>query len=209
MSRAHRKSRPETGCPVDNCFSGDHVASGATADLLDRLGGGDRRSIGRVHEVVAAVEADPALFDCLVQALLDGNPLIRMRSADALEKITRRHPEYLRPYRALLLGSAAAVDQKEVRWHIAQMIPRLELSHSDVLRAKAILLGYLRDPSRIVKTEAMQALAHLAELDATLREEVVSLIEQLVSAGSPAMRSRGRRLLARLAHRASGPPGGK
>ena len=25
----------------------------------------------------------------------EGDPLVRMRSADALEKITRRHPEYL------------------------------------------------------------------------------------------------------------------
>ena len=168
-------------------------------DILGKLSGGDRRSIGRVDDVVADVGADPALFGPLIEGLLDRDPLIRMRAADAVEKITRDHPQYLSPYRGLLLGPAAAVEQQEVKWHIAQMIPRLELSEAHVRRAKEILLGYLGDPSRIVKTEAMQALTHLAELDPTLRQQVVGLLQNLTSTGSPAMRSRGRRLLARLA----------
>jgi len=64
--------------------------------------------------------------------------------------------------------------------------------------AVAILTGYLADESSIVKTFGMQALADLAEQDTSLLDQVVPLIERLSKTGTPAMRSRGRRLLARM-----------
>jgi hypothetical protein len=62
----------------------------------------------------------------------------------------------------------------------------------------AILLDYLNDKSKIVKTFSMQALADLAEEDTHLRDRLIPLLEGLTETGSPAMRSRGRRLLANL-----------
>ncbi|MEK7785160.1 MAG: hypothetical protein AAB658_07015, partial [Chloroflexota bacterium] len=56
--------------------------------ILKKLEGGDLRSIGRSEEVAADVLADPALFGELFDGMLDDNPLIRMRAADAVEKIT-------------------------------------------------------------------------------------------------------------------------
>jgi hypothetical protein len=44
----------------------------------------------------------------------------------------------------------------------------------------------------------MQALAELAEDDASLRARVVTLGEDLSKTGGPAMRTRGRKLLDRL-----------
>lgn len=129
-----------------------------------------------------------------------------MRAADAVEKISRQHPEYLLPHRAFILGRAAAIQQQEVRWHIAQMIPRLDLDGADIRRARDILLRYLDDRSKIVKTEAMDALARLAERAPELRPDVFDLLRTLAAAGSPAMRSRGRRLLARLASLESASP---
>jgi hypothetical protein len=44
----------------------------------------------------------------------------------------------------------------------------------------------------------MQALADLAEHDEQMRRWVLSLLAELTRTGTPAMRSRGRKLLARL-----------
>ena len=44
----------------------------------------------------------------------------------------------------------------------------------------------------------MQALADLAEHDQQLRRRVLPLLAELTHTGTPAMRSRGRKLLARL-----------
>jgi len=61
-----------------------------------------------------------------------------------------------------------------------------------------LLFSYLDDKSNIVKTFSMQALADLATDDAELRSRVVAAIEKLTAAASPAVKNRGRRLLATL-----------
>jgi hypothetical protein len=168
--------------------------------VLQKLAGGDRRSIGRVSEVVAEVLNDPYLFEVVFNGMLNDDPIIRMRSADAVEKITQEHPEYLQPYKEKLIQQVAKSDQQEVRWHVAQMFPRLELSKEEQAVVVEILLDYLDDKSKIVKTSSMQALADFAERDAGLRPKVIKLLEEFTTAGSPAMKSRGRKLLERLNH---------
>jgi HEAT repeat protein len=167
-------------------------------DILQKLTGGDRRSIGRSDEVVADVLADPALFGILFEGMLSDDPLVRMRAADAVEKITARRPDYLRPYKTRLLEEVAAVEQQEVRWHLAQIFSRLELDSGERATVYAILLTYLEDESKIVKTFSMQALADLAGQDETYRPLVIAILEKQTAAGSPAMQSRGRVLLKKL-----------
>ena len=167
-------------------------------DVLQKLAGGDRRSTGRSEEVVAEVLADPALFGALFDGMLHTDPLVRMRAADAVEKITRQRPEYLEPCKTRLIEEMAAVDQQEVRWHVAQIFSRLELAPAERAAVFNILLSYLQDGSKIVQTFTMQALADLAEQDPSYRPQVIAILEEQTAAGSPAMRSRGRKLLKRL-----------
>jgi hypothetical protein len=167
-------------------------------DILCKLEGGDRRSIGRVDEVVADVLKDPSLFGIVFNGMLSDDPLVTMRCADALEKITLLHPEYLQPFKAKFLQEVTQSKQQEVRWHVAQMLPRLELSAEERAVAVEILLDYLNDKSKIVKTFSMQALADLVEQDDSLRDRVIPILEELSETGSPAMRSRGRKLVKKL-----------
>jgi hypothetical protein len=170
----------------------------AIHELLERLTGGDRRSIGRSNEVGAFVLDKPSLFGVLLSELWSSNPLIRMRAADALEKITVRHTEWLHPYKEQLIAQVAQSQEQEVRWHVAQMFPRLQTSQEERAAIVAILLNYLGDTSKMVKTFATAALTDLAEQDAGLRPEVLRVLEEQTRTGSPAMQSRGRKLLHRL-----------
>lgn len=172
------------------------------ADLRALLAGGDRRSIGRVPEIVATVQANPTLLAELVAAMGDADPVVRMRAADAVEKATAAHPEWLAPYTAQLLGPLAAVPQQEVRWHVAQLLPRLALDDDRRQVAAGILFGYLDDRSAIVRTCALDALTRLAAGDLELQARVVPALEAALRDGTPAERSRTRRLLAGLARRA-------
>jgi hypothetical protein len=167
-------------------------------DLLRMLEGGDRRSIGRVSEVVAAVRKDPALFPELFEGMLVDDEVVRMRAADAVEKLTVERPQLLAPYKRRLLGEVARIEQQEVRWHVAQMLPRLELSPQQRATAVRLLTSWLDDTSNIVKTFSMQALADLATDDAELRARIAATIERMTAEGSPAVKSRGRKLLAKL-----------
>jgi hypothetical protein len=171
--------------------------------ILQKLAGGDRRSIGRSNEVVADVLANPALFGPVFAGLQCEDAVIRMRSADAVEKITAKHPEYLEPVKALLIGPLARLGQKEVRWHIAQMLSRVQWTDSERPQVLDLLFEYLNDDSSIVKTFAMQTLADLARQTPALRPRVLRRLRKLTAVGSPAMKTRGRKLLAELGGSAS------
>jgi hypothetical protein len=166
--------------------------------ILDELRGGDRRSIGRSNEVVEIVRRQPTLFLNLMEGLHHEDKLVRMRAADAVEKLTVTNPEWLRPFRVQLITLAAGAKQPELRWHLAQVLPRLELSKRDLVIVAAVLRRSLRDPSRIVKTFAMQALADLTKQDPTLRNSIRSLLLSLTKTGSASVKSRGRKLLTEL-----------
>jgi len=81
---------------------------------------------------------------------------------------------------------------------VAQMLPRLMLAEGDHRAAVGRPVGYLGDHSRIVTVNAMQALTDFARADVSLRPRVIELLEPLTERGSPAIRARGRKLLAAL-----------
>jgi HEAT repeat protein len=163
--------------------------------IVRKLRGGDRRSIGRSNEVAFQISANKKLFAEVFAELLHDDPIIRMRAADAVEKSSARNHQLLQPYKHQLLNRVAAIPQQEIRWHVAQIIPRLTLTRTERDHAVAILFDYLEDKSSIVRTFAMQALADLAQSDPRLRNRVKPVIEFFTSTGTPAMRARGRKLL--------------
>ena len=167
-------------------------------NLLKKLEGGDRRSIGRVEEVIKEVLTNSQLIKVLVDGLFVDNPLVRMRAADALEKISSDHPQYLKPFKKNIIRLAAQTEQQEVRWHIAQMITRIHLTPKEKNTMTGILFDYLHDKSNIVITFSLQALAEFAIEDRTLRSRVIKVLEKLTQTGSPAVRNRGEKLLAKL-----------
>jgi len=168
------------------------------ANILSRLRGGDRRSIGKVNEVVAAVRKKPDLFKDLVNGLFDENPVVRMRAADAMEKISLDNPQSLQPFKTELIRLAQQTQQQELRWHTAQMIPRLKLTPKERATVTDILFDYLNDKSKIVVTFAIQALSDLALTKGDASARVIRAIEKLTRTGSPAIQSRGKKLLPKL-----------
>ena len=167
-------------------------------DIVAMLRGGDRRSIGRSTEVVRAVGANPQLFAGLIAALCSDDPLIRMRAADAAEKVTRTHPALARRFKKELLGLLNEATEPELRWHLAAIIPRIPLTPREIEMAAAVLREYLGNRSSIVKTFALQALFDLSQQDSRLRPEVDELVRMAARKGTPAMRARGRQLLRKL-----------
>jgi hypothetical protein len=118
-----------------------------------------------------------------------------MRSADAVEKISRHHPEFLQPFKSTLMEIMRQHTQQEVRWHIAQMVPRLELEDPERAETAEVLFTYLDDKSKIVQTNALQALVDLAWDDDQLFKRVKIAVEELAESGSPAVKNRAGKLL--------------
>jgi hypothetical protein len=66
-------------------------------NIVDKLRGGDLRSIGRSDEVAQHVTKNSKLFAEVLAAILDNNPVIRMRAADAIEKAPQLIPNCCNP----------------------------------------------------------------------------------------------------------------
>lgn len=113
--------------------------------ILKMLQGGDRRSIGRSNEVVPLVLGQPEFFGILIAGMSLADPLVSMRCADAAEKVTALHPEYLRPYKHVLIEDLSQIEQKEVRWHVAAMLTRLPLTENEQQRVIDLLLSYTNE----------------------------------------------------------------
>ena len=159
------------------------------------LGAGDLRTTGKSDEVVKQVISDPKLIGDVVKAIIEGNPGVKMRASDALEKITRDNPEWLKPFKGQILTKVVSIKQKEVRWHIAQILPRLNLNKNERELVYEVMQSYLNDESSIVRTFAMQALTDIAMQDRSYTNKVRDQVKRLIQEGSPAMKSRGKKLL--------------
>jgi hypothetical protein len=176
-------------------------AGASSGPLLDQLKGGDRRSIGAANSVVELVLADPSKLGEIIRGITSKDPIVRMRCADVVEKVSTVQPDWLRRHKKLVLRLTEQEAQKEVRWHLAQMLPRLRLTSAERKSATAMMFDYLDDPSHIVKVCALQALADLSASDAPLRRRVRELLSQLQKSEIASLRSRARRLLMESATR--------
>jgi len=159
---------------------------------------GDLRTAGKSEEVVKLALSNPELFKAVINAILSDDPGTRMRAYDAVEKITLDHPEWLKPYKKLFLNRIVTSDQKEVKWHIAQILPRFTLTKNEREKVFSLMLTYLDDDSRIVKTFAMQALTDIAMQDIAYIDKVRTIVKKSMKNGAPSQISRGKKLLLTL-----------
>lgn len=167
--------------------------------ILEKLQGGDLRSIGMVDEVVKDILADSTLFVNVFDGMCNPNPVIRMRAADTVEKVTRINPTWLFPFKERLIGEVAQIEQQEVRWHLAQLLSRLVLEENELNKVVDLLKQWIEgSKSNIVKVNSMQSLCDLGYRYPNLKPSITQVIRVSVESGSPAVVSRGKKLLRKL-----------
>jgi len=176
-----------------NCY-----AKRRMMDILDKLRGGDLRSTGNADAVAEEIESNPKLFNAVFNGLYQDDPVVRMRSADAVEKASKERPELLEGYTSKVISILASVVQQEVCWHMAQISPRLNLTKSEEKQIIELLKRLLSHKSKIVRVSAMEALVSFAERNEKIVGQVKEIIKAQMKSGVPSILSRGRKLLQRL-----------
>lgn len=168
-------------------------------DIREVLSGGDLRSVGHVDEVVTFVGNDPDRFSELLTVLTDDRPVVRMRSADAMEKVTRHYPALLQAHQASLFEQLQIATQQEVRWHLAQLMPRMTWTEEEASDIVRVLTDWIAaETSAIVIVNALQAMFDLSAMHPRFRDELKALLESQCETGSPAVKSRSKKLLQKL-----------
>src|SRR6266568_4757280 len=111
---------------------------------------GKRIAAGRAPQVAAIMLAHPRKTDQAIECLWDDDPGVANRAADALERASCGNPKLLAPWKDVLLGRMADATENKLRWNLALMIPRVELTVVDTERAASVLRSWLDDRSSIV-----------------------------------------------------------
>ena len=158
----------------------------------------DRRSIGRADDVVALVRRRPRLLGSLIECLWSDDPCSSLAPPTLPKNSPARWPRFFQPWKDALLDLLATAQQSELRWQLALIVPRMNLTVHECRRAAAILESRLEDRTSLVKTFAIQGLADLLRQDPSPRAAVLDLLRIHTRSGTPAMRARGRILLKQL-----------
>ena len=152
---------------------------------------GDRRTIGGSNRAVALVLKHPERIAELAALLADREATLVMRAADALEKLARREPALVSPYRRHLIGALADHPRWEVRLQVVRALPLFHWSPRQRVRVLEILRRDVAHPNRFVRTWSLDSLAQFSEAS----PELLPFIEQTLveferSGGALAVRAR-------------------
>lgn len=164
-------------------------------NLEKLLSGGDLRSIGKSNTIAAGIKKQ-AEFDELFQYLFHEDRLMKMRAADAVEKITAVHPGYLAGHKKelfKLLNTEAGI---ELQWHLAQLITRVDLTVKETERiwAKLSDRALNKNQSRIVRVNSLQSLFDLSNRYPALQNKLTTIINKLEEEQIPSISARIRKI---------------
>jgi HEAT repeat protein len=159
-------------------------------ELLEMLTGGNLQSDGRANKVADRVVAHPHLLDQLVQGLSEADDVIHARTAHALERISRTHPELVISLLPRLMELALDDAVPMVRWHMAMIFANLPLPSGTVNAVLSTLFQMLEDTSVFVKSWAIVALTILGRKHRMKCKKIAAQLRRLQNDRSVAIRSK-------------------
>ena len=166
------------------------------ADFKTILSGKDLRSLGHNQKAIELV-TDQKSFDELLGLIFHHHDRsLVMRAADAVEKITVKNQNYLRPHKRQLLHMLKIADQKELKWHIAQLVSRVDLDKKERADVVQILTHWARNKneSKIVRVNSLQGLFDVARDHPEWTESVSETVDLMQREKIPSILARIRKL---------------
>ena len=129
------------------------------------LEGGHKNSLGRAEEVVQLVLADKTRLEELYHTMFSSDAWVRMRGADAFEKVCRNQAAWIEPFIDRLQRELGGSTQASILWHIAEIYPQVRLNQKQKDHALQWLTKQLAttDVDWIVAANCMKALREFVQ----------------------------------------------
>jgi HEAT repeat protein len=159
-------------------------------DLLLLLSGGDLRSDGQASDVADFVIDNPSRLSDLLEGLQETNNVVRGRTAHAIERISRTHPEWLIDYLPNFIAMTYQDQVPFVKWHLAMTLGNLTVLDKEIEAIIAALLDLLNDPAVFVKSWAITCLVIIGKRYPDYRQEIIERINSYRNDTSIAVRSK-------------------
>ncbi len=165
------------------------------------LTGGHPNSLGRTLEVVDIVLADRRKLDELYNCYFSKDEVVRLRTSNAMKRVSKEHPKWLVPYVDGLLTEIAEIDQASTQWTLALLFEMLAPHMTIRQRAaaeKVLKRNLTTMTDWIVLNNTMQTLGAWAETDPVLRDWLLPHLERLSQDSRKSVAKKARRLKAAL-----------
>lgn len=140
--------------------------------------GGKSNSLGRTNEVINQVLHNRSCLEELYLCLFNEDAWIRMRAADALEKVCRQQPGWLLSYIDRFISNLHISSQPSIQWHLAQIYTQVDLTDQQ----RQLVIEWLtqlissKDTDWIVAANTMDTLAHFTKTGYFSAEKLVKLL---------------------------------
>jgi hypothetical protein len=107
--------------------------------------------------------------------------VVVMRAADAIEKVLANRPSYLRKHDRQIIELCHNVFHKELKWHLALLIARLNLGAKELDDTGQVLRTWASDKkeARIVRVNSLQALFDMASKEVSLVSDLMKITAEL------------------------------
>lgn len=164
--------------------------------FLDRLKGGDLRSIGEANKIVHMVVTQDD-FDELFIGLSNPDRKVVMRTADAIEKLTHDNNfDFLQRHKKELLNYCQTAKDKELKWHLALITSRLSLTQKEIGYIWDIFTKWARDKkeSKIVRVNSIQGLFNLLKQNQELSRDFSLTLTEIMKENIPSLNARIKKL---------------
>lgn len=165
------------------------------------LTGGHPNSLGRTIEVVDIVLANPTRLSDLYNCYFSADEIVRLRTSNAIKRISLENPEWLIPYIDKLISEISSINQPSAQWTLANLFQTLSgfMSESQRNNSKRILQRNLATYTDwIVLNNTMDTLSKWAEKDSTLKEWLLPHLERLAHDPRKSVAGRAKKTKAKL-----------
>lgn len=161
--------------------------------ILEWLSGGDLRSDGMSNEAADFVLKNPQVFDELFEGLSVSDDVVRGRTADALEKISRKKPDLMIDRLPKLLQVAEEDHVSMVKMHLAMIFGHLAMYEERLNELISGLLDLLDDGSVFTGSWAIVSLCIIGRKYPEECNQILERIEPIQRDQSIAMRTKARK----------------
>jgi hypothetical protein len=155
-------------------------------------------SVAQRRKAVAYIGKDQHRFDLVIEEFLKGPYRHNQRAAGALFDVLRKSPHLLSPHiKRFLVQLDKPGNYPALTRNILRLLQIVDISEGFQGRAVNSAMRIMEDPQELVaaKVFAMTVLAKIAASQPELKREVRAVIEGQYPYGTPAFRSRARKVL--------------
>ncbi len=161
--------------------------------ILEWLSGGDLRSDGLSNEATDFVLKNPELCDELFEGLSVSDDVVRGRTADALEKVSRKRPDLLIDRLPKLIQVAEQDHVPMVKMHLAMIFGHFAMYEERLRELVSALLDLLDEGSVFARSWAVVSLCIIGRKYPGERKQILEEIEPFLRDKSIAMRTKARK----------------